>query len=57
MVKVEALTKLDSTQFGFHVNENSTLQIINGISNKISKNDSNILAVQLFYTISVCNKA
>ena len=37
MVKVEAPTKLDSTQFGFHVNESSTLQLISRISNDLQK--------------------
>ena len=33
--KVEAPTKLDSTQFGSHKNEISTLQLINNISNNL----------------------
>ena len=37
IVKVEFPTKLDRTQFGFHVNESSTLQLINGISNDLQK--------------------
>ena len=53
IVKVEAPAKLHSTQFGSHVNESSTLKLINGISNGIykrpfSKYYSNILVVQLF---------
>ena len=37
IVKVEAPTKLDSTQFESHLIESSTLQLIKSISNDIQK--------------------
>ena len=37
MVKVEALAKVHSTQFGFHGNEGSALQLLKGISNDLQK--------------------
>ena len=36
-VKCEAPFKLDSTQFGSHINQSSTLQLINGFSNNLQK--------------------
>ena len=37
IVKVQVLTKLHRTQYGSHCNENSTLQLIKGISNDLQK--------------------
>ena len=37
IVKVEVLTKLHRRQVGSHFNENSTLQLIKGISNDLQK--------------------
>ena len=37
IAKVESSTTLDNIQFLYHVNESSTLQLINGISNDLQK--------------------
>ena len=37
IAKTELPSSLDRTQFLFHVNESSTLQLINGISNDLQK--------------------